>query len=71
MMYLLAIVLPPVAVLMAGKPVQALLNIVLTVLGWLPGVIHAILVVNSREADKRNRQLIEAMERNRNTGTGR
>ncbi len=63
MMYLLALLLPPVAVLLCGKPVQAILNLVLTVLGWLPGVIHAILVVNSREADKRQQRLIEAMER--------
>ena len=71
MMYLVALLLPPVAVLLCGKPVQAVLNLVLTVLGWLPGVIHAILVVNSREADKRNERLIEAMGRNQNAGRGR
>jgi uncharacterized membrane protein YqaE (UPF0057 family) len=53
MLYLLAIVVPPVAVLLTGKPVQALLNLLLTLLFWLPGVIHAILVVNEYKADKR------------------
>lgn len=53
MMYLLALILPPVAVLICGKPGQALLNLLLTLLGWIPGAIHAVLVVNERKADKR------------------
>ena len=53
MMYLLAILLPPVAVLLAGKPVQALLNFFLCLLMWIPGVIHAILVVKDSKDDKR------------------
>lgn len=52
-MYFLAVVLPPVAVLMAGKPVQALLNLLLTILGWVPGMIHAVLVVKDKKDDKR------------------
>lgn len=59
-MYLLAILLPPVAVLLCGKPVQAVLNVILTVLFWVPGVIHAILVVNEHKADKRIEKLIKA-----------
>lgn len=62
MLYLLAILLPPVAVLLCGKPVQAVLNLVLTLLGWLPGVIHALFVVNSHLADKRNKELIKAVK---------
>ena len=61
MKYLLAILLPPVAVLLCGKPVQALLSILLTLCLWVPGIIHAILVVNSHNADKRNDKLIDAM----------
>lgn len=60
-MILLAILLPPVAVLLCGKPVQALLNILLCLLLWFPGIIHAVLVVNARNADRRNKALIEAM----------
>ena len=41
MLYLVAVVLPPLAVLLCGKPLQALLSIPLTLLGWAPGVIHA------------------------------
>jgi len=54
MMYLLAIFLPPVAVLLAGKPFQAVINFFLTLLFWIPGAIHAVLVVNEKKADKRS-----------------
>lgn len=53
MLYLLAILLPPVAVLMVGKPIQALINFFLTLFLWVPGAIHAVLVVNEKKADKR------------------
>lgn len=62
MLYLLAIILPPVAVLLCGKPFQALLNIVLTLLFWIPGMLHALFVVNSHLADKRNEKLVRAMK---------
>jgi len=63
MRYLLAILLPPVAVLLCGKPVQFLLNIVLTLLFWIPGMIHAILVVNSHLADKRTDKIVQSIEK--------
>ena len=37
MRYILAVLLPPLAVLMCGKPFQFILNIFLTLLLWLPG----------------------------------
>lgn len=36
MLYLVAVILPPLAVLLAGKPFQALLSIPLTLLFYLP-----------------------------------
>jgi uncharacterized membrane protein YqaE (UPF0057 family) len=63
MRYLLAIILPPVAVLLCGKPIQFLLNIVLTLLLWIPGAVHAILVVNSHLADKRTNKVVKAIKR--------
>jgi len=62
MRYLLAVILPPVAVLICGKPIQALLNLVLTLLFWIPGLIHAIFVVHSYYADKRADRVIEALK---------
>ena len=65
MRYLLAIVLPPVAVFLCGKPVQGILNIILTLCFWIPGVIHALFVVNSHLADKRTDRIVEAMKSNK------
>ena len=43
---LLAIFLPPLAVLMtAGIGLQFLLNILLTILGIVPGMVHALWIV--------------------------
>ncbi len=52
MRYLLAILLPPVAVFLHGSAGQTLLNVLLTLIGWLPGVIHALLVVNKAPAER-------------------
>jgi len=68
MRYLLAILLPPVAVLMCGKPIQFLLNIILTLCFWLPGAIHAILVVNKHFADKRADRIVAAIKTSKDGG---
>ncbi len=61
MRYFLAIVLPPVAVLLCGKPFQFLLNIVLTLLGFVPGIVHALLVVNDYHEDRRAEMIVRAV----------
>jgi uncharacterized membrane protein YqaE (UPF0057 family) len=55
MLYFLAILLPPLAVLLTGRPLSALLNLVLTLIGWIPGMIHAILVVHDKKEENRAR----------------
>lgn len=51
-MILLVIFLPPVAVaLRQGIGAQLLINIILTLIGWLPGVVHA-LWVTTREPER-------------------
>jgi len=67
MMYLLAIVLPPLAMFLCGKPIQALICLVfqISVFGWIPAAIWACFVVNGSDADARNKKLIKAMEKNR------
>ncbi|QDT26094.1 YqaE/Pmp3 family membrane protein [Gimesia panareensis] len=60
-MYFLAVVIPPLAVLLAGKPFQFLLNVILTLFFWVPGMIHAIMVVSEYKADQRNRELVKAV----------
>ena len=63
MLYLLAILFPPVAVLVAGKPFQAILNVLLTLMMWFPGAIHAIFVIHNYYADKRTERVVEAIRR--------
>jgi len=66
MRYLLAIILPPIAVLICGKPLQAILNLLLTLLFWVPGAVHALFVVHSYLADKRTDRVVEALEKSAN-----
>lgn len=60
-MYLIAIVLPPVAVLICGKPVQALLNILLCLMFVIPGMVHAIMVVSEYKAEQRTDRIVRGV----------
>ncbi|NQV63965.1 MAG: YqaE/Pmp3 family membrane protein [SAR86 cluster bacterium] len=62
MRYLLAILLPPVAVFLCGKPIQSIINIILTLCFYVPGAIHALLVVHSYLADKRTDKIVDAIK---------
>lgn len=68
MKYILAIFLPPVAVLLCGKPMAALLNLLLCLLLWIPGVIHAFIVIAETNADKRTDKLVKAMKDQQKAG---
>ncbi|KAJ7053303.1 hypothetical protein C8F01DRAFT_1167003 [Mycena amicta] len=49
-LYLLAIFLPPVTVFMKrGLLADFWINICLTILGWVPGVLHAWWIVSKHE----------------------
>lgn len=61
MRYLLAILLPPLAVFLCGKPIQGIISIFLTLAFWIPGVIHALFVVHSHLADKRTDKIVDAI----------
>ena len=63
MRFLLALILPPVAVLLCGKPVQAVLNLILTMCFWIPGVVHALFIVNNDLADRRAEKMMAAVKR--------
>jgi hypothetical protein len=85
MLYLLAFLAPPVAILLAGRPFQAVFNALLWVLGlvllvlpFVPGlltwglaVLWAVVVVRNRQAAARDRRLVEdAIERDRARRSG-
>ncbi len=61
MRYLIAILLPPLAVFLCGKPLQTLLSVFLTLAFWIPGVIHALFIVHSHLADKRTDRIVKAI----------
>jgi uncharacterized membrane protein YqaE (UPF0057 family) len=63
--YVIAILLPPAAMLTVGKPFQALLCLILmlTVIAWPIAAIWAIFVVHSSFADARNKKLIDEMRK--------
>ena len=53
--YFFCVVLPPVAILLTGRMGSFLLSLLLTLLGWIPGVIHACLVVTDYHAEQRTK----------------
>jgi hypothetical protein len=79
MSYLLAILVPPLALLFQGRPFQAVFNGLLWLsslafillpfvagqLGWLLAVLWAVAVVHSRRNEERDRRLIEDALRRR------
>lgn len=79
MSYLLAILVPPLAILFQGRPFQAVFNGILWLGGllfillpfvagqaaWLLAVIWAIVVVYNRRSEARDRRMIEEALRRR------
>ena len=63
MHYLLCILFPPLAVLLTGRLGAFLVSLLLTLFGWLPGVIHAFFVVNDWKDEKRIRHLERELQR--------
>jgi hypothetical protein len=69
MRFLIAILCPPLALILCGKPIQAVLSLILWVAGvltfgitWIIATIHAWVVIAGREAEARSRKLIKAMQ---------
>lgn len=67
MKYVIAILFPPLGMLLAGRVVQALLCLILmiTIIGWPLAAIWALLVVNTDETEKRVRRLLEQQSKNK------
>ena len=63
MLFFLCVVLPPLAVFLTGRMGSFLLSLLLTLLGWLPGVIHAFFVVSDYKNEKRLRAIAESLHR--------
>jgi uncharacterized membrane protein YqaE (UPF0057 family) len=61
MLMLLAVLCPPLAVLATGRPVATLLNIGLTLCFFVPGVLHALSIVEQHATDRRNEALLRTL----------
>lgn len=61
MRYLLAIILPPVAVLFSAGIGTAFFNFILTCFFYVPGMIHAVLVVSKRDQQKRHEEMMKVL----------
>ena len=61
MLSLLAVLCPPLAVYAVGRPSQAALNAGLTLMFYLPGMVHALAAVDRYQTDRRNEALLRAV----------
>ena len=73
MIYLLAIFLPPLALLLNGQPFAAILNVVLIVPCLIFGLIfhplllvpsaHAVIAIYMARENRKHREIVDAIER--------
>ena len=63
-MLLIAILLPALSFLLRGKIFQAILCFILqiTLIGWLPAAVWAVISLQNARAEKRANRIIKAME---------
>lgn len=59
----LAVICPPAAVLAAGARADLATNVALTLLFFVPGVVHALAVVDRSTTARRYASVMRAMER--------
>ncbi|MDQ1164666.1 YqaE/Pmp3 family membrane protein [Flavobacterium sp. SORGH_AS_0622] len=64
-MTLIAIFFPSISFLLRGKLLTALLCLILqiTLIGWIPAAIWAVVSLQNSRADSRNNKLIKAMKK--------
>ncbi|MGL5448206.1 MAG: YqaE/Pmp3 family membrane protein [Rhabdaerophilum sp.] len=63
MIYALAVLLPFMALLLRGKIIQSVLCLILqvTLIGWIPAVIWAVLVIQNDNAERRHKEVIATL----------
>jgi hypothetical protein len=73
MIYILAIFLPPLALLLNGQPLSALLNLIILVPCLIFGLVfwvlllvpsaHALIAVHMKREERKHREIVDAIER--------
>ena len=68
MRYLIALLLPWLAFFTMGKIIQGILCLILqlTLIGWLPAALWAVISVSSYQTKQRDEKLIREMEKLQN-----
>jgi hypothetical protein len=73
MIYILAVFLPPLALLLNGQPFAAIFNLALIIpcmmfgllfhVLWLVPSLHAVVAIHLRREERRHREIVDAIER--------
>ncbi len=75
MIYILAVLLPPLGLLFNGQPFSAIFSVILIVFSLIFGIlffapvlfllpsIHGVLAVYTKREDRKHREIVEAIER--------
>ena len=73
MIYILAVFLPPLALLLNGQPLSALLNLIILVPCLIFGLVfwvlllvpsaHALIAVHMKREERKHREIVDAIER--------
>lgn len=63
-MVAVAILLPWLALMIRGRVIQGILCLLLqiTLIGWIPAAIWALVVVNNDNQERRHRELLASMQ---------
>ena len=64
---LIAILFPFLSFILRGKVFRGIICLILqiTLIGWLPAALWAVLSLNNDRAEKRNQKLIKALRENK------
>ena len=60
-MFILCIFLPPLAAGILGGFTSFFVNLILTCIGWLPGIVHAYMLMKKSEVEEKNKELIKQL----------
>lgn len=62
-MVAVAVLLPWLALMIRRRPIQGIFCLILqiTVLGWIPAAVWAVIVVMQDNQDRRHREMLEAV----------
>lgn len=64
MLYLIALFFPWLALMLSGRVFAGLICLILqiTVIGWIPAFIWAVIVINNDNQDRRTEKIVNAIK---------